>query len=549
MKLIETNLWEEVDREKNDLDSVSVLTHGSEQKIWWKCSSGHNWQASIYNRVRLGRGCPYCAGKKASVGHSVFDVPALVLDWDFQKNKIDPKSVTPGSGMKVWWRCKVGHSWMAAIYARKHNGCPVCANKTVDTGSLESFHPDVAKEMVVVKTGFRPNSVRPQSNKRAVWKCRTCGHEWESQINNRVNGGRCPRCFMKGMSRLGLRFYCEIKAFFSDAEIEKRMGKYRCDVVVPSLKTIVEIDGRRWHRNEVRDREKTIFLEGKGYQVIRARGRPLEMLGKNDVLFDELSDVGILDGVRKTIGALLGGDVSEYHSFQNDTEYRRMLRGFTIIPGTGMIEKKPELMREWDPNNPEDPKRLRYGSEHKVGWVCSKGHRWTDSPYNRVVTGSGCHICSGRKVGYGNSFSSMFPEMAGEWNYKKNTARPDALVGGSNKRIWWICKKGHEWATSIQNRAKGDGCPYCNCKRPTPEYNFAAMNPHLLSEWDYAKNQKQPSDYLPYSNKKVWWKCKTCRHEWLSCVSRRTEGHGCVVCGKTICVQSKLKNKLMKLGL
>jgi hypothetical protein len=35
---------------------------GSNLKVWWKCSLGHTWAASVNNRSK-GSGCPYCTGK------------------------------------------------------------------------------------------------------------------------------------------------------------------------------------------------------------------------------------------------------------------------------------------------------------------------------------------------------------------------------------------------------------------------------------------------------------------------------------------------------
>ena len=41
----------------------AVAPH-SRKKVWWKCSKGHVWQASIDGRTRRkGTGCPYCAGR------------------------------------------------------------------------------------------------------------------------------------------------------------------------------------------------------------------------------------------------------------------------------------------------------------------------------------------------------------------------------------------------------------------------------------------------------------------------------------------------------
>lgn len=52
--------------------------------------------------------------------------------------------------------------------------------------------------------------------------------------------------------------------------------------------------------------------------------------------------------------------------------------------------------------------------------------------------------------------------IASEWNYEKNgDLRPEDFVA-SNKKIWWVCNKGHEWEATINNRNKGHGCPICN---------------------------------------------------------------------------------------
>ena len=35
----------------------------SGQKVWWKCSNGHEWQAIIQDRNK-GSGCPICRKNK-----------------------------------------------------------------------------------------------------------------------------------------------------------------------------------------------------------------------------------------------------------------------------------------------------------------------------------------------------------------------------------------------------------------------------------------------------------------------------------------------------
>ena len=37
------------------------FTQGSQEKIWWKCNKGHEWKATINNRIRNKTGCPHCS--------------------------------------------------------------------------------------------------------------------------------------------------------------------------------------------------------------------------------------------------------------------------------------------------------------------------------------------------------------------------------------------------------------------------------------------------------------------------------------------------------
>ena len=52
-------LMAEWDWDKNNEIGASPtqLTLGSHTKVWWKCSNGHEWQASIKSRNK-GSGCP-----------------------------------------------------------------------------------------------------------------------------------------------------------------------------------------------------------------------------------------------------------------------------------------------------------------------------------------------------------------------------------------------------------------------------------------------------------------------------------------------------------
>ena len=56
--------------------------------------------------------------------------PALLEEWDWDKNEVNPNEIVAGYTKKVWWKCKNGHEWKALIFKRtKGEGCPYCNNK------------------------------------------------------------------------------------------------------------------------------------------------------------------------------------------------------------------------------------------------------------------------------------------------------------------------------------------------------------------------------------------------------------------------------------
>ena len=105
-------------------------------------------------------------------------------------------------------------------------------------------------------------------------------------------------------------------------------------------------------------------------------------------------------------------------------------------------------------------------SGKKVWWKCSKGHEWQAIIQGRNK-GASCPYCAGQKVAKGsNDFATINPQLASEWNYEKNgDLRPEDFAVASNKKIWWVCNKGHEWQATINNRNNGTGCPYCSNKK------------------------------------------------------------------------------------
>lgn len=128
-------LLQEWDQEKNAPLTPDTVHKGSHQKVWWRCTLGHEWQAIVAARAVENSGCPYCTGRRVLAGFNDLATlhPKIAAQWDSTLNSgLTPEMVTPGSHKRVWWKCAEGHVWKTAIYSRTGKqkcGCPVSAGK------------------------------------------------------------------------------------------------------------------------------------------------------------------------------------------------------------------------------------------------------------------------------------------------------------------------------------------------------------------------------------------------------------------------------------
>ena len=124
--------------------------------------------------------------------------PDLIKEWDFIKNTLKPTEITSGSGRKVYWLCKNGHSWQAKVCSRVYNGtgCPYCSGRKAIIGvnDLQTTHQELVKEWDFDKNIIKPTEVSKGSRTKVWWKCKN-GHSWQASINIRTNNkSGCPCC-------------------------------------------------------------------------------------------------------------------------------------------------------------------------------------------------------------------------------------------------------------------------------------------------------------------------------------------------------------------
>lgn len=202
------SLAAEWDPIKNGTLKADQVSSGSNTQVWWRCKSGHEWQAPVKRR-NAGNGCPYCAGKRVVPGTTdlAATFPELASEWAEENKPLTPEDVGQYSHKKVWWRCGNGHVWQAKVYSRvwHQSGCPYCTNRKVLTGfnDLRTKAPDIADQWhQELNRELTPETVLAGSNQKVWWVCGQ-GHVWDARISSRTGRKKhgCPICAKKPIKK------------------------------------------------------------------------------------------------------------------------------------------------------------------------------------------------------------------------------------------------------------------------------------------------------------------------------------------------------------
>ena len=141
----------------------------------------------------------------------------------------------------------------------------------------------------------------------------------------------------------------------------------------------------------------------------------------------------------------------------------------------------------------------------------------------------------GRKKISKRFLSEACPHLLDEWHPELNQhLDPNKVYAGSKTVIWWICSKNkkHVWDTPAYTRSNvksPKGCPFCAGQRVHPDESLEALYPELAKWWDYSKNVLLPSQVLPGSGKKVFWKCDQ-GHETERVINKIVKYGTCTKC-------------------
>ena len=483
----------EWDFDKNEINPEEALAN-SHTKVWWICPKGHSYDMSLGWHCK-GQRCPYCSNRRIILGFNdlVTLDPEGIKEWDYEKNTVDPTTIAKFNLQKAWWICPKGHSYEMQI-ANHSSGsrCPYCSNHKILSGFNDIFatRPDLKEEWDFEKNNnieIYPQNISAGSHKLVWWICPK-GHSYESSPHTHSAGHGCP--------------YCN----------NKKVLKGYNDLLSQDPEGCKEWD---YEKNKIKPDEVTLKSNKKVWWIC-PKGHSYEMS-------------------------------SYHHNIGHRCPYcsnQKVLKGYNDLLSKDINGEYG--VKEWDYDKNEiRPDEVTIFSRQKAWWLCPKGHS-----YKNVIAdhsrGDRCPYCSGRLPIKGETdLLSQDPEGCKEWDYKKNTIKPDEVTLKSNKKVWWICPKGHSYQAIIKSHSNKIGCPICDGKKILSGFNdLMSQDPEGCKEWDYEKNTIDPATVAKFNSQKAWWLCPN-GHSYEMLIINHSSGHRCPICNESageIRVQSYLQS-------
>jgi hypothetical protein len=211
-------LIQEWDFEKNTIKPTEII-FGSGKRVWFLClNHKHSYSTRLFDKINKKIQCPICTGHRVLIGFNDLQTthPELLNEWDFKKNTIKPTEVSYGSHKKIWWKCKLNHSWIMSPNNRTsmpNQGCPYCSGRRILIGfnDLATTHQELCEEWDYEKNKIKPTEVTHGSNKKVWWLCKTHKHSFISSIGNRKSGRKCPICCAYGSAKIILSGFNDLQ--------------------------------------------------------------------------------------------------------------------------------------------------------------------------------------------------------------------------------------------------------------------------------------------------------------------------------------------------
>jgi hypothetical protein len=178
----------------------SAYVNGN-QKAWWRCAEGHEWQAVFKSVIYNGTWCPECWNemKRAGLnrdGKFVMRHLPRKLGLEFCQEYAEERGGRcisieyEGYTAYLEWVCDNGHEWEASLHnmEQRENFCLECAEIE---RKAEWLH--TAKEFARENGGLCLSTEWRSAQSKLKWRCAN-GHEFKTSWNNAIVPPFCGQC-------------------------------------------------------------------------------------------------------------------------------------------------------------------------------------------------------------------------------------------------------------------------------------------------------------------------------------------------------------------
>lgn len=154
-----------------------------------------------------------------------------------------------------------------------------------------------------------------------------------------------------------------------------------------------------------------------------------------------------------------------------------------------------------------------------------------------------------------NSLLKHRPDLFENWNFKKNSnlgLNIYDITIKSNKKVWWICEKGHDYQRIVSNHTvQKSKCPTCSNSKQGEKTILIGVNDMWTTSPEQASHLAKPNDgyrYTQSSRQRVDWLCPKCHSSInLSINNVYNYGIACPLCSNTTSFGEKIIYSLLKM--
>lgn len=493
----------------------------------WRCSEGHEWEATP-SSIKKGGWCPFCYGRRYwSPGLTEVEGRLEECRGLARTRGGEFLSTTYlGTTTKHRWRCSDGHEWEAKpCDVKQGHWCPICSGWLTE---------EVCRQILGRLTGIPWPKVKPH------WLLNDRGGRMELD-------GFC-KALGVGFEYHGRQHY-EFVPRFHDTEADfklrvkddtqKRELCLNHSVKLIEVPCTVEMDSLIPFLAE-----KLSEAVGKDFSL--PQGLTIEAFGFDRGNLSELRQIARTKGGELLSETYLGSTIKRLWRCSRDHQWEAT--PYSIKEGSWCpfcsgrrywssekshaevgLDGCRSLAKE---RGGECLSESYRGSETKLNWRCSKGHTWEAVP-NNVKQGAWCPFCVGQRI-----WSPGMTEREGRLMECRSLAAlrggeclSDVYISGKSP-IKWRCTEKHEWEAKPSEVRHGGWCPYCSGRLAWIS-GLTEVEARLVECQGLARDRGGEcisNEYLGALVKHKW-RCKE-GHEWEMRPANIKNGQWCPTCGR-----------------